>query len=177
MTISARRAYDNIFVVGDCAAVNDSDGKQLPGVAAVAKQQGAYAARAIKAALNNEALEKRFAYVDVGNLATVGRKAAVVDFGAIRFTGFIGWVFWSVAHIYFLIGFKNRIAVALDWVWSYLTFERGARLITGDIEAPAKAVPRSATPPDTRQRLQRPAQVIKPAAGQDHDRTQARRRR
>ncbi len=138
--------HNNIFVVGDCAAVNDSAGKQLPGVAAVAKQQGAYAARAIKAALNKEKLEKPFAYLDVGNLATVGRKAAVVDFGAIRFTGFIGWVFWSVVHIYFLIGFKNRIAVALDWVWSYLTFERGARLITGDIasETPTAADKRNA---------------------------------
>jgi NADH dehydrogenase len=124
---------DNIFVIGDCAAVTDAGGKQLPGVAPVAKQQGAYAARAIKAELKGEPLTKPFAYLDVGNLATVGRKAAVADFGAIHLTGFIGWVLWSVAHIYFLIGFKNRIAVALDWAWSYLTFERGARLITGDI--------------------------------------------
>ncbi len=125
--------HDNIFVIGDCAAVNGKDGKPLPGVAPVAKQQGAYAARAIVATLNGEALDKPFAYLDVGNLATVGRKAAVADFGFVHLRGFIGWVLWSVAHIYFLIGFKNRIAVALDWAWSYLTFERGARLITGDI--------------------------------------------
>ena len=127
--------HDNIFVIGDCASVNSADGKPLPGVAPVAKQQGAYAARAIKAALNTEALDKPFAYFNVGNLATVGRKAAVADFGFVHLRGFIGWVLWSVAHIYFLIGFKNRIAVALDWVWSYLTYERGARLITGDIES------------------------------------------
>lgn len=125
--------HDTIFVIGDCAAVTGKDGKPLPGVAPVAKQQGAYAAHAIIAAIKGEVLTKPFAYFNVGNLATVGRKAAVVDFGAVRFTGFIGWLLWSVAHIYFLIGFKNRIAVALDWVWSYLTFERGARLITGDI--------------------------------------------
>lgn len=131
--------HDNIFVIGDCANVNGADGKPLPGVAPVAKQQGAYAARAIKAALNTETLDKPFAYFNVGNLATVGRKAAVADFGFVHLRGFIGWVLWSVAHIYFLIGFKNRIAVALDWVWSYLTFERGARLITGDIADEARA--------------------------------------
>ena len=124
---------DDIFVIGDCAAVNDDDGKPLPGVAPVAKQQGAYAARAIKAALNGERIDKPFRYVDYGNLATVGRKAAVADFRGFRLTGFIGWLVWCAAHIYYLIGFKNRIAVALDWTWSYLTFERGARLITGDI--------------------------------------------
>lgn len=127
---------DDIFVIGDCAAVNDANGKPLPGVAPVAKQQGAYAARAIKAALQGERLDKPFAYVDYGNLATVGRKAAVADFRGLRLTGFIGWLIWCAAHIYYLIGFKNRIAVALDWTWSYLTFERGARLITGDIAPP-----------------------------------------
>ena len=126
--------HDDIFVIGDCAAVSGADGKPLPGVAPVAKQQGDYAARSIIATLKGEPLAKPFAYFNVGNLATVGRKAAVVDFGFVRLTGFIGWLLWSVAHIYYLIGFKNRIAVALDWVWSYLTFERGARLITGDID-------------------------------------------
>ncbi len=126
--------HDNIFVIGDCAAVNDAGGKPLPGVAPVAKQQGAYVARVIKAALEGNPLTEPFAYVDYGNLATVGRKAAVADFRGFRLTGFIGWLVWCAAHIYYLIGFKNRIAVALDWTWSYLTFERGARLITGDIE-------------------------------------------
>ncbi len=124
---------DNIFVIGDCAAVDDASGRQLPGVAPVAKQQGVYAARVIEAALNGNPLTEPFAYVDYGNLATVGRKAAVADFRGFHLKGFIGWLVWCAAHIYYLIGFKNRIAVALDWTWSYLTFDRGARLITGDI--------------------------------------------
>ena len=137
---------DNVFVIGDCAAVNDAAGKPLPGVAPVAKQQGAYAARVIKAALRGETFTEPFHYVDYGNLATVGRKAAVADFRGFRLKGFIGWLVWCAAHIYYLIGFKNRIAVALDWTWSYLTFERGARLITGDIEdeAPSAASQRDA---------------------------------
>ncbi|MEQ1820468.1 MAG: NAD(P)/FAD-dependent oxidoreductase [Terricaulis sp.] len=130
---------DNIFVIGDCAAVNDASGRQLPGVAPVAKQQGVYAARVIKAAFEGNPLTEPFAYVDYGNLATVGRKAAVADFRGFRLTGFIGWLLWCAAHIYYLIGFKNRIAVALDWTWSYLTFDRGARLITGDIEDEPRA--------------------------------------
>jgi NADH dehydrogenase len=132
---------DNIFVIGDCAAVNDASGRQLPGVAPVAKQQGVYAARAIKAELEGAPLTEPFAYIDFGNLATVGRKAAVADFRGFHLKGFIGWLVWCAAHIYYLIGFKNRIAVALDWTWSYLTFERGARLITGDIaDTPPKTI-------------------------------------
>lgn len=125
--------HDNIFVVGDCAAMSSADGKPLPGVAPVAKQQGAHAARAIAAALNRKRFGKPFRYVDFGNLATVGRKAAIADFRGFHLKGFVGWLLWSVAHVYFLIGFRNRIAVTLDWLWSYLTFERGARLITGDV--------------------------------------------
>jgi NADH:ubiquinone reductase (H+-translocating) len=124
---------EDIFVIGDCAAVNDANGKPLPGVAPVAKQQGAYTARAILASVKGERLDKAFRYVDYGNLATVGRQAAIADFRGFHLKGFIGWLVWCAAHIYYLIGFKNRIAVALDWTWSYLTFERGARLITGDV--------------------------------------------
>ncbi len=125
--------HDNIFVVGDCAAVSGAEGRPLPGVAPVAKQQGAYAAKAIAAALKRKRFDKPFRYVDFGNLATVGRKAAIADFRGFHLKGFVGWVLWSAAHVYFLIGFRNRIAVTLDWLWSYLTFERGARLITGDV--------------------------------------------
>ncbi len=125
--------HEDIFVIGDCAAVNDANGKALPGVAPVAKQQGAYAARAILASVRGERQDKPFRYVDYGNLATVGRQAAIADFRGFHLKGFIGWLVWCAAHIYYLIGFKTRIAVALDWTWSYLTFERGARLITGDI--------------------------------------------
>jgi NADH dehydrogenase len=92
------------------------------------------------AVLKGERVEAPFRYVDYGTLATVGRKAAVADFHGFHLKGFIGWLVWSAAHIYYLIGFKNRIAVALDWIWSYLTFERGSRLITGDVELPSDAV-------------------------------------
>lgn len=122
----------DVFVIGDCASVAGADGKALPGVAPVAKQQGAYVAKLIRAELHGRSV-KPFGYRDFGNLATVGRKAAVADFRGLHLRGFIGWLVWSVAHVYFLIGFRNRIAVTLDWIWSYLTFERGARLITGEI--------------------------------------------
>ena len=80
-----------------------------------------------------------FRYRDYGNLATIGRREAVVDFGWLRLTGRIAWLVWGAAHIYFLIGFRNRIVVALDWLWSYLTYQRGARLITGDIQSPCSS--------------------------------------
>jgi NADH:ubiquinone reductase (H+-translocating) len=130
--------HDNIYVIGDCASVPDASGKPLPGVAPVAKQQGEHVARAIKAALKRKRFNTPFRYTDFGNLATVGRKAAVADFRGFHLRGFIGWLVWSAAHVYFLIGFRNRVAVTIDWLWSYLTFERGARLITGDI-TPASA--------------------------------------
>lgn len=136
--------HDNIFVIGDCAAVKGADGRPLPGVAPVAKQQGAYVAQAIAGALAEKPVDAPFRYVDFGNLATVGRKAAIADFRGLHLKGFIGWLVWSAAHVYFLIGFRNRVAVTLDWFWSYLTFERGARLITGEVMASA--------PPEARKR-------------------------
>lgn len=133
------RGLEDVFVIGDCAAATGPDGKPLPGVAPVAKQQGAYVAKAIERLLKRAPL-KPFAYADLGAMATVGRKAAIADFRGFHLRGFIGWLVWSAAHIYFLIGFRNRVAVTLDWIWSYLTFERGARLITGALdEAPHAA--------------------------------------
>lgn len=131
---------DNVFVVGDCASLAGADGKPLPGVAPVAKQQGQYVAKLIAEAIQGRTDTKPFAYKDYGNLATVGRKAAIADIHGIHLRGFVGWLFWSAAHIYFLIGFRNRLAVTIDWAWSYITFERGARLITGDV-SPAKPAP------------------------------------
>jgi NADH dehydrogenase len=122
--------HPEIFVIGDTAEVAGPNGP-LPGVAPVAKQQGAYVARLIAARLGGKAPPAPFRYRNVGNLATIGRKEAVVDFGWLRLTGHIAWLVWSIAHIYFLIGFRNRMAVAIDWLWSYLTYQRGARLITG----------------------------------------------
>lgn len=129
---------DDVFVIGDCAVVNGTDGRPLPGVAPVAKQQGEYVAQAIRALLRGKT-PASFIYRDLGSMATVGRKAAIADFRGVHLRGLPGWLVWSAAHVYFLIGFRNRAAVTMDWIWSYLTFERGARLITGDIEAPKRA--------------------------------------
>jgi NADH dehydrogenase len=119
-----------IFVLGDTASVSGADGRPLPGVAPVAKQQGAYVARLIKARIAGKPTPE-FRYSDFGSMATIGRKSAVVEIGRFRLTGFVAWLIWSVAHVYFLIGFRNRLAVALNWGWNYVTFQRGTRLITG----------------------------------------------
>jgi NADH dehydrogenase len=118
-----------IFVIGDTAAVTQ-DGLPLPGVAPVAKQQGEYVARLL-IARNRGQDAGAFHYRDFGTLATIGRKRAVAQFGMLRISGFFAWLLWSIAHVYFLIGFRNRFIVTLNWAWSYITFERGSRLITG----------------------------------------------
>lgn len=122
--------HPEIFVVGDVADATDSGGRGLPQLAPVAKQQGAYVAGAIRARLGGR-VPAAFAYKDQGSLAIIGRSAAVVDFGFVRLTGFIGWMVWVFAHIFFLIGFRNRLAVMWNWAWSYLTWQRGARIIVG----------------------------------------------
>jgi NADH dehydrogenase len=127
--------HSEVFVIGDTALVRDAAGKPLPGVAPVAKQQGKYVARVLRSRLRGKPEAPPFRYRSVGSLATVGRGSAVVDFGRVRLTGRIAWLVWSVAHIYFLIGFRSRLVVAMDWLWSYVTFQRGARLITeGDMD-------------------------------------------
>jgi NADH dehydrogenase len=135
----------NIFVIGDTACALGRDGKPLPGVAPVAKQQGRYVARLIEARLRGQDLAP-FAYRDLGSMATIGRKFAVVQMGRLKLTGFPAWLLWSVAHIYFLIGFRNRIVVALNWGWNYLTFQRGTRLITG-ADSPTPPMPAAAQEP------------------------------
>jgi len=123
--------HPEVLAVGDTALVLSPAGKPLPGVAPVAKQQGRYVGKLIKARLRGATGIGPFRYRDYGNLATIGRKAAVIDFGWIRLRGLFAWLIWTVAHIYFLIGFRNRMFVALNWLWAYFTFQRGARLITG----------------------------------------------
>ena len=120
-----------IFIIGDTANAVGPNGKTLPAIAPVAKQQGRYVADNILGLRT-----KPFAYRDYGNLATIGRSRAVIDWGSFQLTGFAAWVIWSVAHIWFLVGFRSRVAVAISWLWSYLTYQRSARLITGD-PAPA----------------------------------------
>jgi NADH dehydrogenase len=121
--------HPEVFVIGDAAAVHDDNGEPVPGVAPAAKQMGHYVGRLIAARLAGKSLPP-FRYRNLGELATIGRRAAVVKFGRLHLKGFIGWLFWSLAHIYFLIGVKNRFIVAFTWLWDYLTFQRGARLIT-----------------------------------------------
>jgi NADH dehydrogenase len=123
------KGLPDVFVLGDTALVL-GDGKPLPGVAPVAKQQGQYLAKLLKARVAGKSLPP-FRYRDYGALATIGRKRAIFQRGALKFTGFFAWVLWSTAHIYFLIGFRNRLVVAMSWAWSYVTFQRGTRLITG----------------------------------------------
>jgi NADH dehydrogenase FAD-containing subunit len=120
-----------IYVIGDTAAAKTDDGKPVPGIAPAAKQAGRYAARAIRACIAGHPNPQPFRYRHGGNLATIGRKSAVVDFGWLRLRGNPAWWLWGAAHIFFLIGFRNRLAVMLDWLWSYLSFHRGSRLITG----------------------------------------------
>jgi NADH dehydrogenase len=121
--------HEEIFAVGDTALVLRADGRPVPGIAPAAKQMGHYTGGVIAARAGGRAAPAPFSYRHLGDLATIGRKSAVVKLGVLQLTGFLGWVFWSAVHIYFLIGLRNRFVVALNWMWSYLTFQRGARLI------------------------------------------------
>jgi NADH dehydrogenase len=124
------RGRPNVFVAGDLASVQDKAGHLLPGIAPAAKQMGRYVGKVIAARIAARADPPPFVYRHYGDLATIGRKAAVVKLGRFELKGFIGWLFWGVAHIYFLIGIRNRFVIAVTWLWSYLTFRRGARLIS-----------------------------------------------
>ncbi|BCB20462.1 NAD(P)/FAD-dependent oxidoreductase [Bosea sp. ANAM02] len=120
----------DIFVIGDTAFLAGADGKPVPGVAPAAKQQGLYVADLIKARLQGKPAPRPFAYSNAGNLATIGKRAAIVDFGWIKLRGRLAWWIWGIAHIFFLIGLRNRLAVALNWLWIYVSGHRSARLIT-----------------------------------------------
>lgn len=120
-----------VFVVGDVALALRADGRPVPGVAPAAKQMGAHAGKVIAARLSGRAEPPPFAYRNYGNLATIGRKRAVADFGRVHMRGTAAWLLWCVAHIFFLVGFRNRLIVGANWLWHYFTFDRGARLITG----------------------------------------------
>lgn len=130
--------HPHIFVAGDLASVRH-DGEPVPGVAPAAKQMGRHAAQAIRARIAGRAAAP-FRYRDFGNLATIGRRAAIVDLHGLRFSGFPAWVFWLAAHVFFLIGFRNRAVVMLDWAMAYWTYQRNARIIVGQADtAPEKA--------------------------------------
>jgi NADH dehydrogenase len=119
-----------VYVIGDTAAVSRPDGRPVPGIAPAAKQMGRYVAAAIAARMAGRGPQPPFRYSHEGDLATVGRKAAIVRLDHLTMTGFAGWAFWGLAHVYFLIGVRNRIAVGFSWLWDYVTFTRRARLIT-----------------------------------------------
>jgi NADH dehydrogenase len=139
----------DVFVVGVLADLKDERGKMLPGVAPVAIQEGRFVAKLIRKELESpggpsfassakggESGRAPFHYWDKGSLATIGRAAAVAEFGKIHISGFIAWLSWLFVHILFLIGFRNRLLVFIQWAWSYVTYERGARLITGSTYLP-----------------------------------------
>jgi NADH dehydrogenase len=135
--------HREIFVIGDCAQADSGNGIPLPGLAPVAKQQGEYVGELIATEVKHPDRRRvAFEYRNFGAMATIGRKIAIADFGKVKLKGAIGWLTWCLAHVYFLIGFRNRLSVAADWMWSYLTFERGSRLITGPVEpAPTASGP------------------------------------
>jgi NADH dehydrogenase len=123
--------HPEVFVIGDLASVVGADGRPVPGIAPAAKQMGRHVAGAIRSRLAG-ATPKPFRYRDYGNLATIGRMAAVVHVGPLKLSGLIAWWFWLTAHLFFLIGFRNRLVVLVDWAWSYLSYQRNARIIVGD---------------------------------------------
>ncbi len=121
--------HPEVFVIGDLAALNGKDGRQLPGVAPVAQQQGRRAAANILARITGTAAAD-FRYRDRGNMATIGRNRAIAEIGPVKLTGIVAWLGWLFIHILNLVGFRSRLIVMTQWTWSYLTHQRGARLIT-----------------------------------------------
>ena len=121
----------DIYVIGDTASITDASGRIVPGVAPAAKQAGAYVGNTIRARLLQKPVPAPFRYRNLGNMATIGRHAGIADFGWITLRGYIAWWLWGIVHIFFLIDFRSRVVVSLNWAWSFLTYKRGARLITG----------------------------------------------
>lgn len=128
----AVKGFDRIYVIGDTARCDDGNGDPLPGLAQVAKQQGHHLGKAIAASVKTGRKMPPFRFHNRGNVAVIGRNAAAVDFGKMRFKGFGGWLIWAAVHIYMLVGFRNRIMITMQWFWWYFGAQRGARLIMGD---------------------------------------------
>ena len=145
--------HKEVFVIGDAVKTPWQDGLDVPGIAPAAKQAGAYVGRLISGEVSGAKRPAPFKYRHQGNLATIGRHAAVIDFGWLKMSGILAWFLWGVAHIFFLIGVRKRIIVSLNWAWSYISFSRGARLVTGlrplyDGEAKSLLTPKSPQSPD-----------------------------
>ncbi|AWK87341.1 NAD(P)/FAD-dependent oxidoreductase [Azospirillum thermophilum] len=124
---------DGVYALGDTAMAEGDDGKPLPGLAQVAKQQGEHLGRALEAGIARGAAMPAFRFRNRGNTAIIGRSAAVFDFGHRRLKGWFAWILWAIVHVYLLVGFEKRLLVSLQWLWRYMTYERGARLITADV--------------------------------------------
>jgi NADH:quinone reductase (non-electrogenic) len=121
--------HPNVFVIGDAAEFNGADGRPLPGLAAVAKQEGQYVGLLLRELLQGRHHRGPFRYRDYGLIATIGRSAAVADIRGFKFTGWLAWLLWGVVHLYFLISFRNRVVVLINWLWAWLTYAHGARVI------------------------------------------------
>ena len=121
----------DIFVIGDAALVISADGTAVPGIAPAAKQQGRFVSNLIAARLKGESHAKPFRYRHAGHLATIGRTSAVIEFPHFKMKGWLAWWLWGIAHIYFLVGVPSPLVVSIRWLWQYVTYGRGARLITG----------------------------------------------
>ncbi|MEA3173408.1 MAG: hypothetical protein QOF42_819 [Gammaproteobacteria bacterium] len=124
------KGFPEIFVIGDTATVLSKSGRPVPGVAPAAKQMGQYVGKLLAAKIIGKEIAAPFVYRNLGDLAAVGRKSALVSLGRFELSGFLGWLFWCVAHIWFLIGFRSRVVVTFSWIWSYVTSKRSARLIS-----------------------------------------------
>jgi NADH dehydrogenase len=125
--------YDNIFVIGDMASIKQENGEPVPGVSPAAMQMGTNAAQNILRDIKGKPREN-FRYVDKGSMATIGRSKAIADLRGWKFKGLVAWLMWLFLHVFFLIGFRNRLFVMGSWFWAYVTRERSARLITGDAD-------------------------------------------
>jgi NADH dehydrogenase len=123
----------NVYVIGDLALALDQHGNPLPGLAQVAHQQGLYLGRTLPARVIRGEIPAAFRFRSRGNLAVIGRNAAIVQWDRLKLKGFLAWLVWGVAHVYLLVGFQNRLLVTLRWLWAYLTFQRGARIIAEDM--------------------------------------------
>ena len=134
--------HPEVLVAGDLAAVKISEGKWVPGVAPAAIQMGKFAARQVRRSVEGKPREK-FVYWDKGTLATIGRSHAVADLGRFHFSGFLAWLSWLFIHLFFLIGFRNRVLVMSEWAWAYLTYNQGARLITDPMEPESQPAPKA----------------------------------
>jgi NADH dehydrogenase len=148
----------DVYVIGDTASANCWKGRPVPGLAPAAKQGGAFVAKVIQAKLRGVPVSDTFSYRHIGSLATIGRKSAVADFGFVRLRGVIAWWLWGVVHVLFLLGTRNRVAVALNWIWSYVTYRASTRLITGSDRADAQWASKNAMPvlSTSTQSLERP---------------------